>query len=69
MDSGTIDLNRAERAVSSLLPNDNQQGYQPKTLNQHNKTRKNYLPIFPTKAFGPNDHLLLTNVPSTYFNM
>jgi len=57
----TIDLKRAEQAVSSL-PGDKQQGYQPKTITSQNLTRKVYLPIFPTEAFGPNNPLLLANV-------
>jgi hypothetical protein len=70
MDCNSIDLNRAEQAVSSLLISDEQrQGYQPKTLQQHNSTRCVYLPIFPTKSFGPNDCLLLTNVPGSYFDL
>jgi len=66
MNLNTIDLNRAEKAVLSIItddPQQQQQEYQPKTLQSHNRARKVYLPIFPTIAIGPNDHLLLTNVP------
>jgi hypothetical protein len=64
-----VDLNRTEQPVSSLLTsNERQQGYQPKTLQQYNSTRSIYLPIFPTKSFGANDHLLLANVPGSFFH-
>jgi len=66
MASNTIDLDRAEQAVASLTINKQQEGYQPKTLNEHNNTRVGYLPIFPTKSFGPNNHLLLANVSGVY---
>ena len=67
MASNTNDLNQAEHAVSSLLTNDEQrQGYQSKTLKEHNSTRFIYLPLFPTISYGPNDHLLLTNVPGSF---
>ncbi|CAF1336786.1 unnamed protein product [Adineta steineri] len=42
-----------------------QQDYQSRTLGQHNSTRSVYLPLYPTKSFGPNDCLLLANVPVT----
>jgi hypothetical protein len=65
----TVDLNRAEQAVSSLLPSDDQQQrYQPKTLKQHNSTRCVYLPMFPTTSFGPKNYLLLANVPGSSFD-
>jgi hypothetical protein len=66
MASNMIDLDRAEQAVSSFTIDKQQEGYQPKTLNEHNKTRIVYLPLFPTKSFGPNNHLLLANVPGVY---
>jgi hypothetical protein len=68
MDLVTIDLNRAEQSVSSLS-NDERKEYQPKTLQQHNSARSVYLPLFPTKSFGPNDRLLLANVPGSYFHI
>jgi hypothetical protein len=69
MDCDTIDLDRTEKAVSSLLTIENRQGYQPRTLQQHNRGRIVYLPLFPTISFGPKNCLLLTNVPSMFFNM
>ena len=67
MASNTIDLNQAEQAVSSLLTNNEQrQGYQSKTLKEHNRSRCIYLPLFPTMSYGPNNHLLLTNVPGSF---
>ncbi|CAF3973679.1 unnamed protein product [Adineta steineri] len=42
-----------------------QQTYQPRTLGQHNSTRSVYLPLYPTKSFGPNNYLLLANVSIT----
>jgi hypothetical protein len=57
-----IDLNRAERAVCSL-PNNAPLGYQPRTLHAHNLARSAHLPLFPTISVGPNNHLLLANVP------
>jgi hypothetical protein len=72
MNFNHIDLNRAEQAVSSLTTEQQQQQqqrYQPRTLRQHNSTRSIYLPIFPTKAVGPNDCLLLANVPGSYFKI
>lgn len=70
MDPNTIDLNRAEQAVSSVLISDNKrEEYQPKTVQGYRSPRYAYLPLFPTKFFGPNDPLLLANVPGSYFNM
>ncbi len=43
-----------------------QQGYQPKTVKQRNHGRYAYFPLYPTVAFGPNNHLLLANVPGSY---
>ena len=67
MDTNTIDLNQAEKAVSSLTvghtQQQQQQEYQPQTLRSDNRMRQNYLPIFPTSACGSNDHLLLANIP------
>ncbi|CAF1317099.1 unnamed protein product [Adineta steineri] len=66
MDRNLIDLNQGEQAVSSYSTTTNeQQDYQPKTLGQHNSARSVYLPLYPTKSFGPNDCLLLANVPYT----
>ena len=66
MDSSTIDLNRAEQAVFSL-GSGVRQGYQPRTLQQHNSARCIHLSIFPTESFGPKNCLLLANVPGSYF--
>ena len=63
----TIDLKRAEQAVSSLPGDKQQQGYQPKTITSQNLTRRIYLPIFPTEAFDPNNPLLLANIPGLSF--
>ncbi|CAF4745405.1 unnamed protein product, partial [Rotaria sp. Silwood2] len=38
-------------------------GYQPRTLLEHNHGRYAYLPIFPSKYTGPNECLLLADVP------
>lgn len=68
MDLKTIDLDQAEKAVSSLVAVSNdqqQQEYQPQTLRSDNRTRENYLPMFPTIAFGLNNQLLLANVPGS----
>ena len=67
MASNTIDLNQAEQAVFTLTSNDSERehGYQSKTLKEHNRSRQIYLPVFPTKSYGPNDHLLLANVPGS----
>ena len=67
MASNTIDLNRAEQAVSSLVTNGEQrQAYQSKTLKGHNSTRYIYLSRFPKTSTGPNDYLLFTNVPRAF---
>jgi hypothetical protein len=63
-----IGLKRAEQAVSSLS-GDKQQGYQPKTITTQNRNRLNFLPLFPTEAFGPNDPLLLSNVSGLFVHM
>jgi hypothetical protein len=66
MDSTTIDLDRAERAVSSILTNDVQcEKYQTKTLQGYNNPRRVHLPLFPTIAIGPDNCLLLANVPGS----
>ena len=65
MDSNTIDLNRAERAVSQLLSNDEHQ-YQRTKLQSRRHSRLNYLLSYPTKSFGTNDHLLSPNVPGLF---
>ncbi|CAF3025410.1 unnamed protein product [Rotaria sp. Silwood2] len=64
MDCDNIDLNRTEQ-TTSLLNNDEQQGYQPRTLPNNNNGRYAYLPIFPTKFVGLDECLLLANVPVT----
>ncbi|CAF3586707.1 unnamed protein product [Adineta steineri] len=71
MNYGMIDLNRAKQAVSPLLSSTNNkvERYQPKTIQQHNRGRYAYLPIFPTKSFGENDDLLLANVPPSYLTL
>ncbi|CAF1471338.1 unnamed protein product [Adineta steineri] len=66
MDCNLIDLNQAEQAVSQLSTTNEQQTYQPRTLGQHNSTRSVYLPLYPTKSFGPNNSLLLANVSITH---
>ena len=68
MDLVPIDLKRAEQAISSL-PGDKQQGYQPKTITRQNRTRMHFLPIFPAKAIGPNDPLLLSNVSGLFVHI
>jgi hypothetical protein len=65
----TIDLDRAEQAVSSLITNEQRQGYQPKTLQSRTNARYAYLPLFPTKSFGPNNCLPLANVPGSSFKI
>ncbi|CAF1429983.1 unnamed protein product, partial [Rotaria sordida] len=62
MDFNTIDLTRAEQATSLLITNE-QQEYQSRTLLDKNNGRYAYLPIFPTQYVGPNECLLLANVP------
>ncbi|CAF1266381.1 unnamed protein product [Rotaria sordida] len=62
MDFNTIDLTRAEQATS-LLINNEQQEYQSRTLLDKNNGRYAYLPIFPTEYVGPNECLVLANVP------
>nr|ACD54667.1 unknown [Adineta vaga] len=67
--SRTIDLDRAERTVSSLPPvGNNQQKYRPKTIKPCNLSRQIYLPIFPTKSYGQNNSLLLANVPGIHLS-
>lgn len=68
MDTTTIDLNRAEKAMSTFIIKDPQQqqyqqGYQPRTLQAHNSTRENFLPIYPIIGYSSKDPLLLANVP------
>ena len=62
MDCDTIDLDLAERAVSLLADNE-QQGYEPETLQQRNSGRLAYLPMFPRKTPDSNKYLLLANIP------
>ena len=64
MDCNTIDLNQAEQAVSQLL-SDNRQEYQRRKL-QARRHRYYHLPLYSTKSFGPDDHLLLPNVPGLF---
>ncbi|CAF1568981.1 unnamed protein product [Adineta steineri] len=66
MNLNTIDLNQAEKAVASFTTDDNEQKYQPITLDLNNEVRRNYLPLFPTIAFSRNNYLLLANVPVTH---
>ena len=68
MASNTIDLNQAERATLSLIDDEQKDRYQAKTINNSNRTRLAYLPIFPTISISPNDDLLLANVPGLYVN-
>ena len=69
MASNTIDLNQAEeKSTSSIIYDEQQNRYQAKTINNSNRTRLAYLPIFPTISMSPNDDLLLTNVPGLYVN-
>ena len=63
MNLDTIDLDRAEKAVSSFTTDDQRQGYQPKTMQSHNNGRRSYLPIFPIRATSAHDPLLLASVP------
>ncbi len=67
MNCSTTDLNRAERAVSSLS-NDVQDDYHRRQLNSRQHPRYNYLPLYPAIACSPNDRLLLTNVPGFIFS-
>ena len=69
MASNTIDLDRAERAISSLIVDEQRQGYQPKTLQSRINGRYVYLPLFPIKSFSPNNCLLLANVPGLSFKI
>ena len=65
MNCSTIDLNRAERAVSSLS-NVVQDDYHRRQLNTRRHPRYGYLPSYPAIADSPNDRLLLANVPGSY---
>ncbi|CAF3756457.1 unnamed protein product [Rotaria magnacalcarata] len=65
MNSNTIDLNQKKQITSSSLINNEQHGYQPKTLQQNDHRRYAYLPTFPTESIRLNDSLLLANVPVT----
>jgi len=65
MDFKRIDLTRVEQATP-LLINNEQQEYQSRTLLDKNNGRYAYLPIFPTQYVGPNECLLLGNVPGSY---
>ena len=68
MASNTIDLNQAEKAISSLIDDEQQNRYQARTINNSNRTRLAYLPTFPTISISPNEYLLLANVPGLYVN-
>ena len=61
-----IDLNRAEKAVSSINT-DPPRSYQSKIFNIRS-ARFNYIPKFPVIAHGPNNPLLLASVPRLYFH-
>lgn len=64
MEMSTIDLNRAEKAVSTLITNDtHQREYQPRTLQTLNLSRQLYLPMYPNISFGSKGPWLLANVP------
>jgi hypothetical protein len=69
MASNTIDLDQTEKAVSSLITDEPRQGYQLKTLQSRTNGRYAYLPLFPTKSFGPNNCLLFANVPGSSFKI
>ena len=62
MERPTIDLNRAEEAVSSI-PGQQPSGYQSRTLRSQHGGRTAYLPAFPTNFKSPRDRLLLAHVP------
>ena len=63
--------NNTTQAITTTTSNNEQQDYQSTTLNTDNMTRSFFLPIFPPKTsiitLGVNDHLLLANVPSSYY--
>jgi hypothetical protein len=63
-----MDNNTTEPKTTS---NSEQRDYQSTTLNADNMTRSFFLPIFPPKTsiikLGVHDHLLLANVPSSYY--
>jgi hypothetical protein len=65
MNSNTIDSNKKKQITSSSLINNEQHGYQPRTLQQNNHGRYAYLPTFPTESIRLNDYLLLANVPGS----
>ena len=69
MASNTIDLDQAERAVSSLVSNAPRQGYQSKTLQSRTHGRYDYLPSFPTIYCNSDNCLLLANVPGSSFKI
>ena len=66
MNCSTVDLNRAERAVSSLS-NVVQDDYRRRQLNTRQHPRYSSLPLYLAIACSPNDRLLLANVPGSYF--
>lgn len=64
-------INATQAITTTTTSNNEQQDYRATTLNSDNMTRSHFLPIFPSTTsiitLGVNDHLLLTNVPSSYF--
>ena len=66
MNCWPVDLNRVERAVSSLT-NVVQDDYHRRQLNSRRHPRYSYLPLYLAIACSPNDRLLLSNVPDSYF--
>ena len=63
MDNTTIDLNRAQRATSSLIDDQQRHEYQSTTLRKFDTRRTDYLPMFPTIFSGRTEDLLLSNIP------
>ncbi|CAF1164481.1 unnamed protein product [Adineta ricciae] len=67
----TIDLDRCEQALSTLVPNNNSNNdvstrrYQPRTLNEHNQFRTIFLPFYPKLDCYMPDWLLLASVPQS----
>ena len=63
--------NNTTQAITTTTSNNEQQYYQSTTLKADNMARSSFLPIFPPKTsiitLGVNDHLLLANVPSSYY--
>ena len=63
MNPQTIDLDQAEKAISSLPTTHRQRRYQSKTLTKYNEGRCIYLATFPNVGVPPKDRLLLPHVP------